>query len=49
MAAIVLILAGAAFVIGGTAALSIPAAVIVAGTLCLVAGVDLVRPDRGGT
>lgn len=40
MAAVLLIL-GALLVIAGTAALNLPAALIVAGVLCVAAGVDL--------
>jgi hypothetical protein len=44
--ALALLLIGAWLIITGTAILSWPAGVIVAGVCCVVAGYDLTRPTR---
>lgn len=44
--ALILIFVGAAATITGTAIMSIPAAIVVAGILVLAAGVDLSRSDE---
>lgn len=46
MAALIVMAVGALLIVGGVALLSVPAAIIIAGLLCVAAGVDLTRSAR---